>query len=190
MSSLEWIAAALGVWCVAAGARRSIWTFPTGIASVALVAWVVWRQRLYSDALLQGFFVLANLYGWAKWRDARAEAGEVAVGRMAAAERARWAAGCLAATVVWSGAMARLTDAAYPWWDGATAVVSVAAQLLMAQRRIENWVLWVAVDVALIPLYLVKGLPVIAGLYLVYLALSIWGLAGWHRAERGKEPFA
>jgi nicotinamide mononucleotide transporter len=190
MSPLEWIAAVLGIWCVVAGARRSTWTFPTAIASVTLVGWVVWRQRLYSDALLQGFFVLANLYGWAEWRRAQAEAGEVAVERMTAAEQAIWAVGCLVATIVWSGAMARLTDAAYPWWDGATAVVSVAAQLLMAQRRIENWVLWVVVDVALIPLYLIKGLPVIAGLYLVYLALSIWGLIGWRRAERGKESFA
>ena len=70
MSLVEWIATVLGVLCVTLGVVRSVWTFPTAIGSVSLLAWVVWQQRLYSDAVLQGFFVLANLYGWANWQRA------------------------------------------------------------------------------------------------------------------------
>lgn len=190
MSPIEWIATALGVLCVLLGVVRSVWTFPTAIGSVTLLAWVVWQQRLYSDAVLQGFFVVANLYGWINWRRARAETGKVAVERMAASAQRRWAAGCLVATLLWGGTMARFTDAAFPWWDAATAVVSVAAQILMAQRKLENWVLWVAVDVALIPLYLAKGLMLVACLYLIYLGLAVWGLIGWRRAARDAGPAA
>jgi nicotinamide mononucleotide transporter len=75
--------------------------------------------------------------------------------------------------------MHRFTDASYPWWDAAIAAASVAAQLLMAQRRIENWWLWIAVDLASIPLYLAKGLYLFAGLYLIYLALAVAGLISW-----------
>ena len=64
-------------------------------------------------------------------------------------------------------------------WDAAIAAASVAAQLLMAQRRIENWWLWIAVDLASIPLYLAKGLYLFAGLYLIYLALAVAGLISW-----------
>lgn len=184
MTPIEAIATALGVLCVALAAGRSVWTFPVGIAAVALLGWVVWRQRLYSDAVLQVFFVAANLYGWIGWRRSQVSDGAVVVGWMTGRERLGWAAGCAVATLAWGGAMARYTDAALPWWDAATAVVSVAAQLLMAQRRLENWLLWVAVDVALIPLYLVKDLPMIALLYLLYLGLSLWGLAAWRRAEQ------
>lgn len=147
-----------------------------------LVGWLVWRQRLYSDAVLQGFFVAANLYGWANWRRSQRTAGEVVVERMSMSEVAAWGLGCLLAALVWGGAMARLTDATYPWWDAGTAVASVAAQVLMARRRLQNWVVWIAVDVALIPLYLVKDLPIIAALYVLYLALSVWGLIDWRRA--------
>lgn len=190
MSLIEWIATVLGVACVALGAMRSVWTFPTAIGSVTLIGWVVWRERLYSDAALQGFFVAANLYGWINWRRSQLSAGSVLVERMTAGERLGWAAACLIGATLWGGAMARLTDAAYPWWDAATAAVSVAAQLLMARRKLENWVLWVAVDVALIPLYLAKGLTMIAALYVLYLGLSVWGLIGWRRAEHAAGPAA
>lgn len=184
MSLVEGIAAGLGVLCVALGALRSVWTFPTAIGSVALVGWLVWRERLYSDALLQLFFVVANLYGWVNWRRSLRAAGEVVVEGMGAAERLRWTAGAVAAAAAGGAAMDGATDAAYPWWDAATAVVSVAAQLLMARRKWESWVLWAAVDVALIPLYLAKDLTMLAALYVLYLLLSIWGLIGWRRALR------
>lgn len=184
MTHMEWIAALLGIACVALAARRSVWTFPAGIASVALVGIVVFEARLYSDALLQLFFVAANTYGWVRWRAVAAAAGEVVVERMAPAARLCWLAGIAIAGIGWGEAMHRLTDAAYPWWDAWIAAASIAAQVLMAQRRTENWLLWIAVDLASIPLYLAKGLTTLAALYLVYLLLAVWGLIGWMRAER------
>jgi nicotinamide mononucleotide transporter len=93
MSPVELLATLLGVLCVVLGVRRSVWTFPTAIGSVLLVGWAVWTARLYSDALLQLFFVGANLYGWANWRRSQADQGDVLVEAMSAGERARWTAG-------------------------------------------------------------------------------------------------
>lgn len=87
-------------------------------------------------------------------------------------------------TLAWGTAMHRLTNASYPWWDGGIAVASVAAQILMARRKLENWLIWIAVDLASVPLYLAKHLWAFAGLYAIYLALSVWGYFGWRRAMR------
>lgn len=182
MSLAEWIATALGIACVALAARRSIWTFPTAIVSVALLGLVVFRARLYSDALLQLFFAAANLYGWRNWRRAQARTGDVPVRTLDARTRAAWLIAILFCWLTWGSAMHRLTDAALPWWDAGIAAASVAAQLLMARRAIENWWLWIAVDLASVPLYLAKGLYPFAGLYVVYLALAVWGLIDWRRA--------
>ena len=182
MSAAEWIATALGIACVALAARRSIWTFPTAIVSVALLGIVVFRARLYSDALLQLFFAAANLYGWINWRRARAHSGDIPVHMLDTRARARWLGGITLCWLGWGSAMHVLTDAALPWWDAGIAAASVAAQLLMARRAIENWWLWIAVDLASVPLYLAKGLYPFAGLYLVYLALAVWGLIDWRRA--------
>ncbi len=184
MSWIEWVATGLGVLCVALGALRSVWTFPTAIGSVVLLGVVVMEQRLYSDAALQAFFVAANLYGWCNWNRSRATAGEVVVETMSASDRARWLLAWAAITLAWGATMHRLTDASYPWWDAGIAIASVAAQILMARRRLENWLIWIAVDVASVPLYLGKHLWAFAGLYAIYLALSVWGYFGWRRAMR------
>ncbi|HET9511602.1 MAG TPA: nicotinamide riboside transporter PnuC [Sphingomonas sp.] len=188
MSSLEWVAAALGLVCVALAVRRSLWTYAFGVASTALLAIVVFDARLYSQALLQMFFVAINAYGFVNWRRARGAGGDVPIERMAPREVTMWSIGIAVATLGWGWAMHLLTDAAQPLLDAAIAVVSVAAQLLMARRRLENWALWIAVDIASIPLFLGQGLHVVAGLYLVYLALAIWGYVDWHRASRPARP--
>ena len=186
--SLEWVAAGRGLVCVALAVRRSLWNYAFGVASTGLLAVVVFDARLYSQTLLQIFFVAINAYGFVNWHRARAERGAVAVERLTAGEATAWLAGALAATVAWGLAMDGLTDAAQPFLDAAIAVASVVAQLLMARRKLENWVLWIAVDVASIPLFLGQGLPIFAGLYAVYLALAVWGLIDWRRAHRTEGP--
>lgn len=184
MSWVEWVATGLGIACVALAAARSIWTFPTGIGSVLLLGIVVFEARLYSDAALQLFFAAANLYGWWNWHRAQERTGEVVVGTLDARGRRRWGGAILIGWLAWGAAMHRFTDAALPWWDAGIAAASVAAQILMARRRIENWWLWVAVDVASIPLYLMKSLHLFAGLYLIYLALAVGGWVSWWRSAR------
>ncbi len=186
MSFVEWIASALGLICVLLAVRRNIWTYAFGIASTGLLAAVVFDARLYSAALLQIFFVAINLYGWGNWRRAEADLGEVVVARMGWRARAGWLAATAFATAAWGGAMAGLTDAALPWADAAIAMASVVAQILMARRRVENWLVWIVVDLASIPLFASQGLYVMAGLYAGYLMLAVAGYVAWRRAERGR----
>ena len=184
MSLLEAIAVALGLINVVLVVRRSLWNYPFGIVMVVLYAHIFFDARLYSDALLQLFFFMVQIYGWVHWARVAAQTGDVAVVRLTPRARLGWAIGCAVATAIWGWGMYRFTDAAYPWWDGGVAILSVAAQLLMSRRFIENWVLWIAVDVLAIGLYAVKDLGLTAGLYGVFLLLSIWGLIGWRGAER------
>ncbi|MCP3736494.1 nicotinamide riboside transporter PnuC [Sphingomonas sp. RP10(2022)] len=182
MNTIEALAAALIVVNVALVARRSVWNYPVALVAVAIYAWVFADARLYSDALLQGFFFAANLYGWANWAKSRAEAGEVIVERLDARTRAGWLVGGGLACLLWGTLMHRYTDASYPWWDGGIAIASVAAQLIQARRAIESWWVWIAVDVASVPLYAAKGLWFTATLYVVLLGLATWGLVDWRRA--------
>ena len=184
----EAAAAALVVVNVALVARRTMWNYPVALVAVALYAWVFADARLYSDALLQVFFFAANLYGWSNWARSRALAGEVVVERLDSATRLAWFAGAAAASAAWGTLMHRYTDASYPWWDAGIAIASVAAQLLQARRAIESWWVWIAVDVASVPLYAAKGLWFTCALYAVLLALSVYGLIGWQRARRRRVP--
>jgi nicotinamide mononucleotide transporter len=190
MNALEWVAAGLGLVNVALVVRRSVWNYPFGLAMVALYFFVFFEAKLYSDALLQIFFFVVQLYGWRNWVLAkRAAAGDIPVLVLTLRARLAWIAGIAAASTIWGLGMARYTDAAAPLVDATVAGMSIAAQILMAQRRIENWVLWILVDAIAIGLYASRGLYATGALYAIFLLLSIAGLIGWYRAL-GKQALA
>ena len=183
MSPLELVAVILGVINVTLVVRRSVWNFPVGIAMVTLYAHIFYETKLYSDALLQGFFLIAQIYGWRAWVRAGGMLGKIDVVTLRTGERLAWLAGIALATAGWGWLMHRYTDAALPWCDAGVAMGSVAAQVLLARRAWENWVLWIAVDVVAIGIYAAKGLGPTAALYAVFLILSVWGLRDWLHAR-------
>lgn len=190
MNTLEIIAVALGLANVGLLVRRSIWNYPFGMAMVALYLLIFWQARLYGEAVLQVFFFVAQGWGWYLWAQAGGLAQMVTVRWMAA--RGRVAALALVALsalgIGW--AMARYTNAALPYADAAIAGASVVAQVLLALRRIENWVLWIAIDVLSVWVYLQRELFLTAGLYVVFLAMATAGLIVWARAARTGEAIA
>jgi nicotinamide mononucleotide transporter len=184
MGWTELAAAALGVVNVALVVRRSVWNYPFGIAMVALYFFVFAEARLYSDALLQIFFLVVQLYGWRNWVRSPRTDGGVAVERMATRSRLLWLGGAAAASALWGLGMARFTDAAAPFADAAIAGFSISAQILQSLRRFECWVLWIGVDLLAIGVYLSRGLNVTAALYALFLVMSCFGLWSWRRRLR------
>ncbi|MGH6780495.1 MAG: nicotinamide riboside transporter PnuC [Sphingomonadaceae bacterium] len=183
---LEVIAVILGIINVTLVVRRNIWNYPFALVMVALYARIFFDAKLYSDALLQIFFFVVNIYGWWYWARDKAEQGEIRVEIMSMQARAALVTGLAAAIALWGWMMHTHTDASFPWWDAAIAMMSVAAQILMSRRYLENWALWIAVDVIAVGLYWVKGLHLTSALYVVFLALSIWGQEEWMNARKGR----
>lgn len=173
-------------WCGVANivllTRRSVWNYPFGIATVILLGLTFFEARLYSDALLQIFFIAVQAYGWAHWLGRRDAQGLVIVTTTPAREGLAWAGAAVAITVLLGGFMATHTDAAYPYWDASVAGLSVAAQIMLARRRLENWLVWIAVDIDAIALYWTKSLYPAAALYMIYLVICIIGYFSWRRA--------
>jgi len=186
VSPIEILAVALGLANITLIVLRSIWNYPFGIVMVLLYAGIFYEARLYSDALLQIFFLVVQIYGWWAWSRARADAGEVKVELLGWAARGAWLAAILAATAGWGWLMHSYTDAAFPWWDASIAMTSVAGQILMSKRYLENWWCWIAADLLAVPLYAVKGLTLTSLLYVVFLALATWGAIGWAATRRRK----
>lgn len=149
---------------------------------VALYGWIFFEVRLYSDTLLQVFFFVVQLFGIVWWIQGKDVNGELIVRRLSFKQYSVTAAAGVAGTLLLGGAMARWTDAALPYPDAAITSMSVLAQVLLARRFIENWILWIAVDVLAIGVYLAKDLHPTAVLYGIFLLLAITGLFDWKRA--------
>jgi nicotinamide mononucleotide transporter len=191
MNPIEWIAAALGLANIALLVRRSVWNYPFGLAMVALYALVFFEARLYGESGLQLIFFAAQAWGWVLWvRAAKADGGDdrqVPVRWLGNFSRLVWTTATAALALNLGWVMHRFTDASLPYADAAIAGASIAAQFLLAFRRIENWVLWIVIDVASIAVYVTKGLWPTAGLYVVFLGMSALGLREWIIAYREQQ---
>lgn len=187
MSSLEAFAVVFGLANIGLLVRRSIWNFPFAIAMVSLYAVIFFEQRLYAEAGLQLFFAAVNIYGWWLWRRAGGAEERVAVRWLGWPARVAWIAFVAVAAITLGTLLDRFTNAALPYPDAAIAASSIAAQFLLSFRRIDNWLLWIAIDVAAIPLYIMRDLPLTAGLYAVFLVLSVLGLREWIGASKRPE---
>lgn len=181
---LEIIAASLVLTNIVLVALRSLWNYLFALLAVSVYAFIFFEARLYSDAGLQLFFFAVNLYGWWAWSRKKAESGAIVVERLTVSGATFWVVGSIVTILGWGTMMARLTDASYPYWDAAIAMLSVAAQILMTRRYIENWHWWIVVNAISIPLYLKKELFLTAAIYALLLATAIWGLLTWRRAMR------
>ena len=156
MTTLEWIATLLGIVCVVLVVRRSLWNFPFAIGSVALFGAVFYEAKLYSDALLQIFFVAINLYGWLNWTRASEVEGEIAVETHDLDRTDRRAGGHDRADVGLGRDHGDADRRGLSLVDAAVAMFSIGAQILLARRRVENWMVWIMVDLVAIPLYAAK----------------------------------
>ena len=184
LSMLEWTAMGLGLVNIALLIFRTVWNFLFGIASVALYIFVFWEERLYAESALQVFFILAQAWGWWLWVKVGGEDSRVPVRWLDWNSRAAWLLVTAALSLNLGWVLHKFTNAALPYADAGITGASVAAQILLGLRRIENWVLWVAIDLAAITLYINRGLYPTAGLYSGMLVMSLIGLREWIQAER------
>ena len=184
LAMLEWVAAAFGVVNITLLIWWTVWNYPFGMIMVALYIFVFWEKRLYAEAGLQVFFFLAQGWGWWLWLKVGGDDSRVPVRWLDNMSRAVWGLATLAVSLNLGWVMHRFTDAVMPFADSAIAGASVSAQILLAFRRIENWILWIIIDIAAILLYINRGLHPTAGLYGGMLVMSLLGLKEWMQAAK------
>lgn len=179
LSNAECFGFISGLCCVWLTVLRSIWNFPLGIINCALLLFLFFEQRLYADAGLQVFFIVLGLQGWLLWLRGRIEQ-QVPVSRLSI----RQGLYCAVANVpLVAGLYFFLVwlKGSIPLFDALITGMSLMAQLLLNLRKLENWLLWIAVDVISIPVYIHKDLYLIAMLYAVFLCMCVYGYWQWRR---------
>jgi len=181
---LEVAAFAMAIAMVLANLRVNPVAWPLAIGSSLLYALLFADSRLYGEATLQLFFVAVALWGWWQWLRGTGDDGAPLRVHVLSA-RARWgvAAATLAAWPVVALLLDHATDSDVPWLDALPTAGSVLGQLLLARKILENWWIWIGVDIASIVLFAHKQLWLSALLYAMFLVLAMLGLARWRADE-------
>ena len=182
MSPLELFAALVGAISVWLSARQNIWSWPTAIVNVVLYAFVFYDAKLYADMGLQVIYAVLSIYGWYEWLHGGAGRTALQVSRTGP----RLAAFLALIAAIGSGVLGvflhHATDAALPFMDSFLSSTSLVAQWMMTRKLLENWLVWIAVDVLYVGMFIFKGLYLTAGLYAVFLALAVRGYIDWRRS--------
>ncbi len=152
------------------------------------------RSGLYADFGMQMYYVAAGIYGMAAWivadrrgktgADAKPAAEKTGAAGIRFTPRRVWlpvAAAYAALHLALYLSLSRCTDSTVPFWDAFTTAVSVVAMWMLSRKYVEQWLLWCVADAATVALYLYKGIPLTACLYLLYTALAVAGWRKWRR---------
>jgi nicotinamide mononucleotide transporter len=161
---LELAANAFTAAAIVLAGRNSVHTWWSGMVGCALFALLFAEARLYADVVLQLFFILTGMFGWWKWL--RGASGAPLPITHASLASLLWTVPLgIGATVAYGALLYHYTNAYAPFFDSAVLVFSVIGQVLMMQRRVENWAFWVLVNTIATPLYLSRELYLTAALY-------------------------
>lgn len=176
-------------------AKNKIWSWPIGNLGVILFGILFFQIQLYSDFIEQIYFFITGFYGWWVWLNIKDKAkndpkDDLAITYDTNINRYRYLVAIATGTIVMGYVMSRInvwipsifsTPASFPYMDAFTTVMSFAATILMAYKKVESWYLWILVDIIGIWLYVSKGVVFISILYVCFLVLATKGLFNWRK---------
>jgi nicotinamide mononucleotide transporter len=177
---LEIAAFVLSIAMVVCNIRVSVLGWPLAIASSLLYMLLFWNTRLYGDASLQLFFVAVAGWGWWQWLRGTDTNGQAL--RVRSLDKDGRFGVLAAIAIAWPATalfLGRFTDTDVPWWDAFPTAASVVGQWLLGRKYVENWPVWIVVDVVGAALFAYKGLWLTTFLSLVFVALACVGWRSW-----------
>jgi nicotinamide mononucleotide transporter len=198
LSLLELIGTVSGMLCVWLTAREKVSCWPIGIVNILFFFVMFYQVQLYSDMILQIFFLIMTVYGWWKWTHPRDESenngrNELKISTLTPL--------ILTLVIVFSGAgvfglgtfMKHIHEllplyfpkaAAFPYPDAFTTIFSITANLLMTIKKRECWILWIIVDIVSFIMYFLKGINLVAIEYVIFAIIALMGWLNWTREEK------
>jgi nicotinamide mononucleotide transporter len=179
---LQIVGVGLGLLYLLLEYRASIWLWVVGLVMPVVHGVLYYQSGLYADMAMNAYYVVAGLYGWIVWRNRPRKSGN---SFPITHTPARLIAPLTAVAVVVFGAiwlvLTRWTDSTVPVWDALSTALSVVAMWMLSRKFVEQWLVWLVVDVISCALYIYKGIPLTAGLYALYSVLAVAGYFRWRK---------
>jgi nicotinamide mononucleotide transporter len=182
---LEWIGTVSGFACVYLAAKQNILNWPISIVSVLAYSILFFEYKLYGDAALQLYFLGTAIYGWYYWIK-RKEEHKKPIVKLSKKEIGLIAVIITILSVFLGLFLDHFTDTNVPYADGFCTAMSFVAQFLMTRKVLQNWILWIIVDICYLPLYLYKNLALTTILYILLLILAAIGYLDWRKTWKAE----
>ena len=184
------IASVTGVICVVLCGMGRVSNYLYGTINVILYAYIAWKAKYYGDVMLNLLYYLpTNFIGWAAWnKHINAETNVVYKKRMTLKQDMLLAIISIVSVAGYAYIL-RLLGGNLPIVDSMSTVFSVIAQILMIKRFMEQWVIWIVVDVVSVIMWIAalstEGASIaVLLMWAVYLANAVIMFVKWYRESR------
>jgi len=181
--TLEILAVLFGIASVWYAKKESIWVYPTGIISTAIYVYICYQFTLYGDLIINIYYTLMSIYGCYIWK--RLIKGDHIEITKSSRKDLIKALGIFISTAafvivvyLYYNRFDRITD----YFDTFTTGIFFAAMWMMANKKIEHWLLWIGGNIISIPLYFIKGLGFSGIQFTIFLGLAILGYIEWKKS--------
>jgi len=185
-SAIEWIAVITGLLSVWCSMKENILVYPFGIISVLIYVYLAFNYKLYADMGVNSYYFVMSVYGWYHWKDTGGERDQIPVTTNNSKEWMITGLLLLGSFVTLVFVLSNFTDSDVPVWDATTTAFAIAGMWLMAQKKLENWIMWIITDLISIPLYFYKGLVLTSVQFLIFTGLAIAGYFAWKKSRENE----
>ena len=161
--------------------KQNVWLWFVGIITSALYVVVFFEAKLYADMSLNIYYVIISIYGWYWWLygNKQTEKKELPISKLSL----QLSLVLLPITIIIFGIMwfvlSRFTDSQVPMWDSLVTALSIVATWMLTRKILEQWLVWIFVNIISMGLFIYKGLYPTTLLFFVYFALALVGYYEW-----------
>ena len=181
--TLQIVGVALGLLYLWLEYKANIWLWVVGLIMPIVHGALYFRSGLYADFSMQLYYIAAGIYGLIVWGRGAKQSNHDTL-KITSTPLAVWVA-VAGVYALLHGAiylfLVSFTDSTVPFWDSLTTALCIVAYWMLSRKYVEQWLVWLAVDVITVGLYLYKDIPLTAGLYALYSALAVAGYLRWRR---------
>lgn len=196
-NTLDIITTVLGLAYILFEYRASAWMWIVGIVMQLLGIVLYYQKGLYADCGMEFYYLSVSFYGLWKWvaKPKQAPKGEKtsdiwSVFSLPSMWPVVWMlSGMVALWMLIYWLLVTFTDSTVPLADSFTTALSLLGVWALAHKMLEQWLVWIVVDVVSSVLYATKGLPFKSGLYALYVVIAVFGYFRWRRlAQMSSKP--
>lgn len=163
--------------------KAKLLMWPVGIVTSAFFIIVFFTSKFYADMSLQIYYLVISIYGWIYWYkgNKNSQTKKLPVTKISKKTALILLAITFILFLIMSFVLKQYTDSPIPYWDSFTTALSITATWMLAKKIIEQWLIWIIVDLVSMALYIYKHLYPTAFLFLVFTILAFVGYFEWKK---------
>ena len=181
---LEATAFIFGILSVWYAKKANILVYPTGIICTIITVYLLYLNEYFGDMMMNFYYSVMSIYGWWNWSRKKGDKYVVPISRTNTKEK--WIGVLffvLTMIVTYTVYKAYDYDLQIPnYIDIITSGIFFTAMWYMANKKLENWTLWIIADLITVPLYAYRGLGMLSLQYVVFTILAIQGYIEWRKS--------